>query len=321
MPLHLLHHKSYHVYSSENIARVRRDEAAAAARAAADDARLQAADSEARIDLLRARAGGAVDSPIPPNAKPEGPKNAREVALVGEDGHVNFFSAASRGRSGNAEREKEKKEVQERDDGALGRMVGERRPWYASVGLVSGREEMEMKGDGGGKKEWKGRREERRKDAGDPLAVIKRGVSSVKEVRKDREEWKRRREVEVGLEREKSERHSGDRKRRRSHSRSRSRSRSPGRHDRRRHHSHSRSHSDTHPRSRHHNSRHRSRSPPPSSSSSNPSLDHLRREKSARESAERRKAAALLAKAKEDSEPGWKAVPGGRYSSQFGYLV
>jgi len=362
MPLHLLHHKSYHVYSAENVARVRRDEADAEAREAAEDARMQAADAEARMKLLRERARQgdptvAAEEKISEHrtgeptahhtkAQDRRPRPLLEGGILGADGHINFFPTPTGPRGGNPEREREKKEEKEREEGAMGKVVGERQPWYSSVDLVSGRQRE--KEQDGRKTEWQGKREERRKEAGDPLQAMRRGVSGVKEVRSDREEWKRRREREVGevevrgwkgVRDEKARRNDqgdrseggGDRKRRgRSHSRNRSRS--PSRHGRtHKGHSHSHSRSDPHSRSHrhkhhrdapdhyrhHHHSRsHRRRS---RSKSPNPTLESLRKEKSARESAERQKAASLLAKAQADSEPGWKPVPGGRYSSQFGH--
>jgi len=366
MPLHLLHHKSYHVYSAENIARVRRDEADAAAHEAAEDARMQAADAEARMKLLRERAGQGDSTAAVEKISEHGteepaarhtevrdsrPRPPLEGGILGADGHINLFPTPRGPRGGNPEREREKKEEKERDEGAMGKVVGERRPWYSSVDLVSGRQRE--KEQDGRKTEWEGKREERRKEAGDPLRAIRKGVRGVKEVRSDREEWKKRREREVGEVEtrgwqdgrdEKAHRNDrgdrsegdGDRKRR-GRSRSRNRSRSPSRHGRtHKGHSHSHSHSDPHSRSHrhkhhhdapdhrhhhHHHHHHHSRSyrRRSRSKSPNPTLESLRKEKSARESAERQKAASLLAKAKADSEPGWKPVPGGRYSSQFGH--
>ncbi|GAA6057953.1 hypothetical protein JCM3770_000648 [Rhodotorula araucariae] len=58
MPLKLLQHKSWHVYSAENVARVQRDEARAAAQDAEDDERARLADAEARLDRMRKRVEG-----------------------------------------------------------------------------------------------------------------------------------------------------------------------------------------------------------------------------------------------------------------------
>lgn len=59
MPIKLLQHKSWHVYSAENIARVKRDEARAAAQEEEDEQRTMLADSEARLDRLRKKAESA----------------------------------------------------------------------------------------------------------------------------------------------------------------------------------------------------------------------------------------------------------------------
>lgn len=53
MPLKLLQHKSWHVYSAENVARVQRDEAAAQVASEESDRRMMLADSEARLDRMR----------------------------------------------------------------------------------------------------------------------------------------------------------------------------------------------------------------------------------------------------------------------------
>ncbi|KAL8759760.1 MAG: hypothetical protein Q9199_000536 [Rusavskia elegans] len=53
MPLHLLGKKSWNVYNQDNIEKVKRDEAAAAAREAAEEQRMQEVDAERRIQVLR----------------------------------------------------------------------------------------------------------------------------------------------------------------------------------------------------------------------------------------------------------------------------
>ncbi|KAF8863967.1 hypothetical protein BDZ45DRAFT_712037 [Acephala macrosclerotiorum] len=61
MPLHLLGKKSWNVYNTDNIERVKRDEAAAAAREAAEEERMQGLDAERRMQILR----GEVPTPLP----------------------------------------------------------------------------------------------------------------------------------------------------------------------------------------------------------------------------------------------------------------
>ncbi|KAI0643958.1 hypothetical protein C8Q79DRAFT_973603 [Trametes meyenii] len=55
--LNIAHHKSYHPYRRDNIERVRRDEEEARLQEAVEEGRIRLADSEARMDLLRLRAG------------------------------------------------------------------------------------------------------------------------------------------------------------------------------------------------------------------------------------------------------------------------
>ncbi|KAJ5674080.1 hypothetical protein N7462_009519 [Penicillium macrosclerotiorum] len=63
MPLHLLGKKSWNVYNSENIARVKRDEAEAKAREEEDERRMQEVDAKRRIQILR---GERPSTPPPP---------------------------------------------------------------------------------------------------------------------------------------------------------------------------------------------------------------------------------------------------------------
>ncbi|KAL9129346.1 MAG: hypothetical protein Q9217_002184 [Psora testacea] len=72
MPLHLLGKKSWNVYNAENIARVKRDEAEAAAREEADEQRMQEADAERRLQILR---GKHVE---PPSAASDNVDESRE---------------------------------------------------------------------------------------------------------------------------------------------------------------------------------------------------------------------------------------------------
>ncbi|KAI9777203.1 MAG: hypothetical protein M1835_005304, partial [Candelina submexicana] len=66
MPLHLLGKKSWNVYNTDNIEKVRRDEAAAKLREEEEERRMQEVDSERRIQLLR---GLAVEpAPAPASA-------------------------------------------------------------------------------------------------------------------------------------------------------------------------------------------------------------------------------------------------------------
>ncbi|USP80012.1 uncharacterized protein yc1106_07286 [Curvularia clavata] len=67
MPLHLLGKKSWNVYNADNIARVKADEAAAAAREAADEQRMQELDAERRAAILRGETPPPLPEEVPVN--------------------------------------------------------------------------------------------------------------------------------------------------------------------------------------------------------------------------------------------------------------
>ncbi|KAL2759820.1 hypothetical protein ACRALDRAFT_1079210 [Sodiomyces alcalophilus JCM 7366] len=81
MPLHLLHKKSWHVYNADNVARVRRDEAAAKAAEEAEEQRMQEIDADRRLAILR----GEVPPPLPPSSSKPGPEAADEIQPRGKE--------------------------------------------------------------------------------------------------------------------------------------------------------------------------------------------------------------------------------------------
>ncbi|KAJ5793590.1 hypothetical protein N7457_000189 [Penicillium paradoxum] len=74
MPLHLLGKKSWNVYNTENVARVRRDEAQAKAREEEDERIMQQEDAERRIKILR---GERPPTPPPAPSLPSSEKDTR----------------------------------------------------------------------------------------------------------------------------------------------------------------------------------------------------------------------------------------------------
>ncbi|KAJ4303809.1 hypothetical protein N0V90_002710 [Kalmusia sp. IMI 367209] len=79
MPLHLLGKKSWNVYNADNIARVKADEAAAAAREAAEDQRMQEIDAARRAAILRGQ--------TPPPLPDEDPHKDERKRVGRKDGH------------------------------------------------------------------------------------------------------------------------------------------------------------------------------------------------------------------------------------------
>ncbi|KAH9907703.1 hypothetical protein F4778DRAFT_718821 [Xylariomycetidae sp. FL2044] len=78
MPLHLLGKKSWNVYNADNIARVRRDEAAAQAREEAEEQQQQDQDAERRLAILRGEVPPPLPAPRTDNEEAEQPPRAAD---------------------------------------------------------------------------------------------------------------------------------------------------------------------------------------------------------------------------------------------------
>eukprot|EP00123_Amoebidium_parasiticum_P002033 comp13259_c0_seq1/m.8648 comp13259_c0_seq1/g.8648 ORF comp13259_c0_seq1/g.8648 comp13259_c0_seq1/m.8648 type:complete len:273 (-) comp13259_c0_seq1:73-891(-) len=106
--MNILQHKSWHVYSRDNIERVRKDEEKHRLAEEEKATRAAIAEAEARMSQLRSQARQRYGSEI----KEEGAEMGE--APRGPDGHVNFFYDVEKAREAQslAEREKEKKQEQ-----------------------------------------------------------------------------------------------------------------------------------------------------------------------------------------------------------------
>ncbi|KAL8795629.1 MAG: hypothetical protein Q9195_001867 [Heterodermia aff. obscurata] len=271
MPLHLLGKKSWNVYNADNIARVKRDEAAAAAREADEEQRMQEVDAERRIQILR----GNRPDPLPEthesaetvhyHSHERRPERQRR-RLAGEDdtdrdlriakenseaaercsqalattnkksdapltdsqGHINLFPdegpkrKAPKNAEAEAEASKKKKEYEDqytmRFSNAAGfkESIGQK-PWYSSAGNIQTGDDAE---EPVSKDVW-GNEDPRRKEraqmrlvSDDPMAMIQKGVSDLRQVEKERKKWQAERDREIKELAEVEKRHK--RKRRRS---------------------------------------------------------------------------------------------------------
>ncbi|TFY70076.1 hypothetical protein EVJ58_g55 [Rhodofomes roseus] len=169
--LNIAHHKSYHPYRRDNIERVRRDEEDARLQDAAEEGRMMLADSEARIDLLRQRAGLANQHKRKPQDEEEGGEAEKTEAgpsSITSGGHINLFEDIERqmipvyGRSTN-------KVAPETEKGIpLAPSEKDLKPWYSN------------RHDGKGKDRDEARetRELARKSVNDPLTSIKHKLSA-----------------------------------------------------------------------------------------------------------------------------------------------
>ncbi|TCD61153.1 hypothetical protein EIP91_008833 [Steccherinum ochraceum] len=135
--LNIAHHKSYHPYRRDNIEKVRRDEEEARLKEAAEEGRLMLADSEARIDLLRHRAGlgfakTSKQRDVDTNEAAHQPE-AGPSSLATTQGHINFFADLEKQSLPITIRTTQKgKTTEETDKGVpLAPSEKDRKPWYS----------------------------------------------------------------------------------------------------------------------------------------------------------------------------------------------
>jgi N-terminal domain of CBF1 interacting co-repressor CIR len=314
MPLHLLHHKSWHVYNTDNIERVRRDQEKARLKEEAEELRMNKADQERRLQQLRGNAYGTEHHPINPTDPVEPPSRTIPGLKAQKGKHVNLFEDVEKSKGdgkgdGNPAREAElaaeKKKWEDMVTSKLVNATKDHLPWYSQLDRVSGVEKEKSEVE----KELKEKKQMKWKEDADPLKQMERYLGKKKEVdeREDRKREKMEREM---TERERRrglgrtpERNNGRtteyRDGRTEYRDGRSKRRSEGIEER---HHISRSRS---PRRHKH---HRSRSP-------KTNIEQLRAEQMQREAAEKEKIDRLMKKSKVEER--YQAVGYGGYSAQF----
>ncbi|CAG7835501.1 unnamed protein product [Allacma fusca] len=142
--MNILPHKSWHVRTKKNIAKVRKDEAQAAEEEKERQRRIALAAQEARTSFLRERAGQRFED----TATTEVPTLPLEKVadIIQKDGHVNFFQEIEDGviqkNKINVEHEEEKKKEQEDYEKKIGYLTylgqnslehSKEKPWYATI--------------------------------------------------------------------------------------------------------------------------------------------------------------------------------------------
>ncbi|KAI0794967.1 hypothetical protein C8Q75DRAFT_748280 [Abortiporus biennis] len=132
--LNIAHHKSYHPYRRDNIERVRRDEEEAAKKIAVQEGRMMLADSEARIDLLRQRAGLNKPQRVRSDSEDEvstAPQPGPSTITTSK-GHINFFEDMERQSLPVTIRTTKKSNETETDKGfRLAPSEKDLNPWYS----------------------------------------------------------------------------------------------------------------------------------------------------------------------------------------------
>ncbi|KAL7934850.1 hypothetical protein V8C35DRAFT_299975 [Trichoderma chlorosporum] len=239
MPLHLLGKKSWNVYNADNIARVRRDEAAAKAHEEEEERRMQEVDAQRRLAILRGESPPPIeDERDIESEKTEGasggarsrfPGQGRKRKRPGEDdtefelrlaqersnatytvvessrkatssapivdaaGHIDLFgnerARAHAEKNEEAEAEKKKKEKQYEDQytmrfsNAAGK-DGISKPWYSQrEGVAPDASSKDVWGNNDPDRKT---RDNQRINSNDPLAMMKKGASQIRELKKER---------------------------------------------------------------------------------------------------------------------------------------
>ncbi|KAJ7495377.1 hypothetical protein FB451DRAFT_365570 [Mycena latifolia] len=172
--LNIAHHKSYHPYRRDNIEKVRRDEEEAREKEAKEEGRMMLADSEARIDRLRERAGSSKSSK---KRKPDDLEeltaggNAQAAVLPSTGGHINFFEDLEHTAIATAIRATTTKKTEpvETDRGfPLAPAAKDLNPWYTQRAADPDEEPLDEKR----------KRDTARKSVHDPLASINQQLAS-----------------------------------------------------------------------------------------------------------------------------------------------
>ncbi|KAJ6570996.1 hypothetical protein DFH09DRAFT_1261118 [Mycena vulgaris] len=171
--LNIAHHKSYHPYRRDNIEKVRRDEEEAREKEAKEEGRMMLADSEARIDRLRERAGSKNSSKKRKDDDLEeltAGGSAQPAVLPTTDGHINFFEDLEHNAIATAIRTTKKNEPVETDRGfPLAPSAKDLKPWYTEQRAANPDEEVV---------DEKRKRDTARKSVHDPLTSITHQLAS-----------------------------------------------------------------------------------------------------------------------------------------------
>lgn len=223
--------KSWNVYNRDSIARVRRDEVAAELREKEEQRRVDEADAESRLQVLRGASDGIhTEDKLANEEKHDQAHRStkkrrldsqgttqrgglsstsswqREISLEDNHGHINLFpEGEARKEKGNVEVAAESKKRQQEIEGqytmrlsdAAGRNIGPGGPWYNEP-VRNGSLTTAVPKNVWGKDDPRRRdREKKRTDANDPLAMIKKGVKQLREADKHREDWRAQRERDL----------------------------------------------------------------------------------------------------------------------------
>ncbi|KAI5992150.1 hypothetical protein EDD15DRAFT_2388324 [Pisolithus albus] len=166
--LNIAHHKSYHPYRRDNIERVRKDEEEAARQEAEKEGRMAVADAEARLGLLRERAGLGTTDDKGKGKAVEGGTNTLTSAIGTTGKHINLFEDLEQQELMIAARASKKTTQSEVEKGvALAPSAKDLSPWYTDKRAGKQTEE-----ENGNNQDEKRMRDMAFKTKNDPLTAI-----------------------------------------------------------------------------------------------------------------------------------------------------
>jgi len=165
--LNIAHHKSYHPYRRDNIEKVRRDEEEARLKELQQEGKMLLADAEARLDLLRSRAGTNAPSKRQIEKDEERRISQRTSTALLDSGHINFFEDLEHQSLITTSTRAGAKKVSEDSDKGIPLAPSEKdlKPWYSAKG-------KERMTDGADDDDDRRARDMNRKSHADPLTSI-----------------------------------------------------------------------------------------------------------------------------------------------------
>ncbi|KAK7060153.1 hypothetical protein VNI00_000917 [Paramarasmius palmivorus] len=174
--LNIAHHKSYHPYRRDNIERVRRDEEEARQKEEKEEERVMVADAEARIELLRKRAG--LEDKGKQAELPLAQVEALSQPLQGSSSgkHINFFEDLEQNAIAAASIRSKKPPAETEKGIPLAPSKKDLNPWYSSNGNASRSKDGEEDWDD--ERRRKRERDTNRKSQHDPLTAIQHQLAS-----------------------------------------------------------------------------------------------------------------------------------------------
>ncbi|RMZ88854.1 hypothetical protein DV736_g3914, partial [Chaetothyriales sp. CBS 134916] len=197
MPLHLLGKKSWNVYNADNIVRVRRDEAAARAEQAESERQQHDCEANARLALLRGQnlsghplTTDHTETLTHPNDFPGRQRKKRRLA--GEDDTDRDIRPARSHRA-----ESTDQGIKLADAGGRHSDGTPAQAWYMTTPADHSAPSGPGRDVWGNEDAGRRARDQKRLDANDPLAAMRKGIAQLRRAEEHRKAWREQRERDL----------------------------------------------------------------------------------------------------------------------------